>query len=124
PDPESIEPQRRLEKWIPGSLGSLAPRNDGEIWIAHMGNGCVKDEQSPFCSTAATRPPFRPDRRLCKMARAGQVKAGPLRGAAQRLGLELSEHAIMLGPSGPIGACGIGGLVRASAILAFAIQGS
>src|SRR5581483_7182672 len=99
-------------------------RAEGEVWIAHMGNGCVKDEQSPFCSTAATRPPFRPDRRLCKMARAGQVKAGPLRGAAQRLGLELSEHAIMLGPSGPIGACGIGGLVRASAILAFAIQGS
>jgi hypothetical protein len=25
-------------------------------WIAHMGNVCVKDEQSPFCSTAATFP--------------------------------------------------------------------
>ena len=24
------------------------------VWIAHMGNVCVKDEQSPFCSTAAT----------------------------------------------------------------------
>src|SRR4029077_8608149 len=38
--------------------------------------------------------------------------------------LELSEHAFMLDPSGPIGAPRVGSSVRASAILAFAIQGS
>ena len=70
------------------------------------------------------RPPLRPDRGLCRMARADQVKAGPLGPPRSGLGLELSEHAIMLGRSGTIGAPGVGGSVRASAILAFAIQGS
>jgi hypothetical protein len=28
--PESIAPSLRWEKWIPGSLALLAPRNDGE----------------------------------------------------------------------------------------------
>src|SRR6267378_3139419 len=70
------------------------------------------------------RPPLRPDRGVCRMARADQVKAGPFGAAAQRLGLELSEHAIMLGRSGTTGAPRVGGSVRTSAILAFAIQGS
>src|SRR5260221_14190886 len=70
------------------------------------------------------RPPLRPDRGLCRMARADQVKAGPLGPPRSGLGLELSEHAIMLGRSGTIGAPGVGGSVRASAILALAIQGS
>src|SRR5579872_6751906 len=30
--------------------------HDGVLWIAHMGNGCVKDDQPPFCLTAATPP--------------------------------------------------------------------
>src|SRR5258708_13896783 len=70
------------------------------------------------------RPPLRPDRGLCRMTRADQVKAGPFRAAAQRLGLELSEHVIMLGWSGTTGAARVGGSVRAFAILAFSIQGS
>src|SRR3982074_1532659 len=70
------------------------------------------------------RPPRRPDRGVGSMARADQVKAGPFGAAAQRLGLELSEHAIMLGRSGTTGAPRVGGSVRTSAILAFAIQGS
>src|SRR5260221_14063743 len=70
------------------------------------------------------RPPLRPDRGLCRMARADQVKAGPLGPPRSGLGLELSEHAILLGRSGTIGAPGVGGSVRASAILAFSIQGS
>src|SRR6202047_5678426 len=60
------------------------------------------------------RPPLRPDRGLCRMARADQVKAGPLGPPRSGLGLELSEHAIMLGRSGTIGAPGVGGSVRAS----------
>src|SRR5438552_12122762 len=63
------------------------------------------------------RPPLRPDRGLCRMARADQVKAGPLGPPRSGLGLELSEHAIMLGRSGAIGAPAVGGSVRASAIL-------
>src|SRR5436309_14327454 len=70
------------------------------------------------------RPPLRPDRGLRRMARADQVKAGPFGAAAQRLGLDLSEHAIMLVRSGTIGTRRVGGSVRASVILAFAIQGS
>ena len=68
-------------------------------WIAHMGNVCVKDEQSPFCSTAATSS-SRPRAVLDGARRSSQGR--PFRAAAQRLGLELSEHVIMLGPSGPI----------------------
>ena len=49
----------------------------------------------------------------------------PVRAAAQRLGLELSEHAIMLDRSGTTAAPRVGGSVRASSsILAFAIPGS
>ena len=34
---------------------SMFPRfANAEGWIAHMGNVCVKDGQSPFCLTAAT----------------------------------------------------------------------
>ena len=97
-------------------LHSLAAR-----WIAHMGNGCVKDEQPPFCSTAATSS-SRPRTRQDGARRSSQGR--PLGDAAQRLGLDLSEHAIMLVRSGTIGAPRVGGWVRASAILAFAIQGS
>ena len=87
-----------------------------------MGNVCVKDEQSPFCLTAATsssRPRGEED------GARSSSQGRPFRAAAQRLGLELSEHAIMLGPSGTTVAPRVGGSVRASsAILAFAIQGS
>ncbi len=87
-----------------------------------MGNVCVKDEQSPFCSTAVTswsRPRAVPD----GARRSSQGR--PVRAAAQRLGLELSEHAIMLVRSGTTGTLRVGGSVRASsAILAVAIQGS
>src|SRR5438445_12487849 len=93
----------------------------GKVWIAHMGNVCVKDEQSPFCSTAATSS-SRPRAAQDGARRSSQGR--PVRAAAQRLGLELSEHAIMLVPSGTIGAPGVGGSVRASAILAFAIPWS
>ena len=86
-----------------------------------MGNGCVKDEQPPFCSTAATSS-SRPRTRQDGARRSSQGR--PLGDAAQRLGLDLSEHAIMLVRSGTIGAPRVGGWVRASAILAFAIQGS
>ena len=86
-----------------------------------MGNVCVKDEQSPFCSTAATSS-SRP-RAVQDVARRSS-QGRPFRAAAQRLGLELSEHGIMLGASVPIEAPRVGGSVRASAILAFAIQGS
>src|SRR3984893_5265903 len=86
-----------------------------------MGNVYVKDEQSPFCSTAATSS-SRPRAVQDDARRSSQGR--PFRAAAQRLGLELSEHVIMLGASGTTGAPGVGGSVRASAILAFAIQGS
>src|SRR5438034_9658952 len=86
-----------------------------------MGNVCVKDEQSPFCSTAATSS-SRPRAVQDDARRSSQGR--PFRAAAQRLGLELSEHVIMLGPSGTTGTPRVGGSVRASAILAFAIQGS
>ena len=86
-----------------------------------MGNVCVKDEQSPFCSTAATSS-SRPRAVQDGARRSSQGR--PVRAAAQRLGLELSEHVIMLGRSGTTGAPRVGGSVRASAILAFAIQGS
>ena len=86
-----------------------------------MGNVCVKDEQSPFCSTAATSS-SRPRAVLDGARRSSQGR--PFRAAAQRLGLELSEHVIMLGPSGPIETPRDGGSVRASSILALAIQGS
>jgi len=86
-----------------------------------MGMMCVKDEQSPFCSTAATSS-SRPRALQDDARRSSQGR--PFRAAAQRLGLELSEHVIMLGPSGTIGAPRVGGSVRASAILAVAIQGS
>src|SRR5438552_3599507 len=98
---------------------SISPRK--KEWIAHMGNVCVKDEQSPFCSTAATSS-SRPRAVQDDARRSSQGR--PFRAAAQRLGLELSEHVIMLGPSGTTGTPGVGGSVRASAILAFAIQGS
>jgi len=86
-----------------------------------MGNVCVKDEQSPFCSTAAT---FSSRPRVLQDGARRSSQGRPFRAAAQRLGLELSEHAILPGRSGTRGATGAGGLVRASAILAFAIQGS
>ena len=58
-------------------------------WIAHMGNEYVKDEQSPFCSTAVTfwsRPrAVQDDARRSSQGR-------PFRAAAQRLGLDLIEH--------------------------------
>ena len=84
-------------------------------------NVCVKDEQLPFCSTAATFP-SRPRALQDDARRSSQGR--PFRAAAQRLGLELSEHDIMLGGSGTTGAPRDGGSVRASSILAFAIQGS
>jgi hypothetical protein len=96
------------------------PRRE-QSWIAHMGNVCVKDEQSPFCSTAATSS-SRPRALQDDARRSSQGR--PFRAAAQRLGLELSEHVIMLGPSGTIGAPRVGGSVRSSAVLAVAIQGS
>jgi hypothetical protein len=86
-----------------------------------MGNECVKYGQSPFCSTAATSS-SRPRGVQDGARRSSQGR--PFRAAAQRLGLELSEHAIMLGRSGATATLGVGGSVRASAILAFAIQGS
>ena len=76
-----------------------------------MGNVCVKDEQSPFCSTAATSS-SRPRGVQDGARRSSQGR--PFRVAAQRLGLELSEHAIMLGPSGTTAAPRVGGSVRAS----------
>src|SRR5450755_3169827 len=86
-----------------------------------MGNEYVKDEQSLFCSTAVTfwsRPrAVQDDARRSSQGR-------PFRAAAQRLGLDLIEHVIMLGRSGTTGAPGVGGSIRASSILAFAIQGS
>jgi hypothetical protein len=99
---------------------SASPRNDSS-WIAHMGNVYVKDAQSPFCSTAATSS-SRPRALQDDARRSSQGR--PFRGAAQRLGLELIEHVIMLGASGTIGAPRVGGSVRASVILAVAIQGS
>jgi len=65
-----------------------------------MGNVCVKDEQSPFCSTAA--PSSSRPRAVQDDAR-GSSQGRPFRTAAQRLGLELSEHVILLGPSGTTG---------------------
>ena len=98
---------------------SIVPH--AEVWIAHMGNVCVKDEQHLFVRlrpTSSSRPwAAQDDARRSSQGR-------PLRAAAQRLGLELNEHVIMLGRSGTAGAFGVGGSVRASAILAFAIQGS
>ncbi|MGY4326601.1 hypothetical protein ACVWWG_001018 [Bradyrhizobium sp. LB7.2] len=86
-----------------------------------MGKCVCQGEQSPFCSTAATSS-SRPRAVQDGARRSSQGR--PFRAAAQRLGLELSEHAIMLGRLGPIEAPDVGGSVRASAILAFAIQGS
>lgn len=83
---------------------------------------CVsRMKQSPFCSTAATFP-SRPRDLQDDARRSSQGR--PFRVAAQRLGLELSEHVIMLDGSGTTGAPHDGGSVRASSILAFAIQGS
>src|SRR5229473_7530731 len=70
------------------------------------------------------RPPLRPDRGAVQDDARRSSQGRPFRAAAQRLGLELSEHVIMLGRSGTIGAPRVGGSVRASAILAVAIQGS
>jgi hypothetical protein len=86
-----------------------------------MGNVCVKDEQLPFCLTAAT---FSSRPRGVQDGARRSSQGRPFRAAAQRLGLELSEHAILLSPSGTTAAPGVGGSVRASAILSFAIQGS
>src|SRR6185312_13444894 len=88
-------------------------------WIAHMGNVCVKAEQSPFCSTAATSS----SRPLALQDDARRSSQGrPFRAAAQRLGLELIEHVIMQSKrSGMTGVPAGGGSVRASAILAAAI---
>ena len=101
-----------------------APRGNPEakarLDCSH-GNVCVKDEHSPFCSTAATSS-SRPRAVQDDARRSSQGR--PFRAAAQRLGLELSEHVIMLGRLGTTGAPRVGGSVRASAILAFAIQGS
>src|SRR5229473_5975525 len=94
-------------------------RRGNADWIAHMVNVCVKDEQSPFCSTAATSS-SRPRAVQDDARRSSQGR--PFRAAAQRLDLELSEHDIMLVRSGTTGAPRVGGSVRASAILAFAIQ--
>src|ERR1700760_480083 len=68
---------------------SIAPQV--ERWIAHMGNVCVKDEGSPFCSTAATSS-SRPRAVQDGARRSSQGR--PVRAAAQRLDLELSEHVI------------------------------
>ena len=70
------------------------------------------------------RPPLRPDPRALQDVARRASQGRPFRAAAQRLGLELIEHVIMLGPSGTIGAPRFGGSVRTSAILAVAIQGS
>jgi hypothetical protein len=86
-----------------------------------MGKVCVKDEQSPFSSTGAT---FSSRPRALQDDARRSSQGRPFRAAAQRLDLELSEHDIMLVRSGTIGAAGVGGSVRASAILAFAVQGS
>ena len=86
-----------------------------------MGNVYVKREQSPFCSTAAT---FSSRPRGVQDGARRSSQGRPFRAAAQRLGLELSEHAIMLDRSGPTGTAGMVGSVKASAILAVAIQGS
>src|SRR3954452_10750771 len=68
------------------------------------------------------RPPLRPDPRAVQDDARRSSQGRPLRAAAQRLGLELSEHVIMLGRSGTRGAPRVGGSVRASVILAVAIQ--
>jgi hypothetical protein len=84
-----------------------------------MGNVCVKDEQSPFCSTAVTSS-SRPRDGQDGARRSSQGR--PFRVAAQRLGLDLIEHAITLDTSGTIGVLGLA--VRSGhrlAILAFAI---
>src|SRR5260370_14811742 len=82
---------------------------------------CVKDEPSPFCSTAATSS-SRPRAVQDDARRSSQGR--PFRAAAQRLGLELSEHVILLVRLGTIGPHRLGGSVRASAMLAAAIHGS
>ena len=68
-----------------------------QAWIAHMGNVCVKDEQSPFCLTAAT---FSSRPRAVQDGARRSSQGRPLWAAAQRLGLDLIEHAIMLGRVG------------------------
>ena len=70
------------------------------------------------------RPPLRPDPRALQDGARRSSQGRPFRAAAQRLDLELIEHAIMLARSRTIGAPRVGGSVRASVILAFAIQGS
>jgi hypothetical protein len=70
------------------------------------------------------RPPLRPDPQALQDGARRSSQGRPFRAAAQRLDLELIEHAIMLARSGTIGAPRVGGSVRASVILAFAIQGS
>ena len=96
------------------------PEATKQDWIAHMRIRCVKDERPPFCSTAATSS-SRP-RNVQDGARSSS-QGRPVRAAAQRLGLELSEHVIMLDRSGTTGAPRIVGSIKACAILAFAIQG-
>src|SRR2546430_12141445 len=75
-------------------IASAAKQSTGckKVWIAHMGNVCVKDEQAPFCSTAATSS-SRPRAVQDGARRSSQGR--PFRAAAQRLGLELSEHVIL-----------------------------
>jgi len=85
------------------------------------GEGVCQDEQSPFCSTAATsssRPRAVPD----DARRSSQGRL--FRAAAKRLGLELIEHVIMLDRSGPTGAAGMVGSVRASRNPRICDQGS
>src|SRR5438034_6447952 len=61
---------------------AIHSRRDARSWIAHMGNVCVKDEQSPFCSTAAAAS-FRPRAVQDDARRLSQGR--PVRGAAERL---------------------------------------
>jgi hypothetical protein len=112
---QNVSRERETVSSAPASVAKQSIVQRGDRWIAHMGNVCVKDEQLPFCSTAATFP-SRPRALQDDARRSSQGR--PLGAAAQRLGLELSEHVIMLGRSGTTGAPRDGGSVRASSILA------
>ena len=75
------------------------------LWIAHMGV-CVSRRSSHLF--ARLRPPLVPTPRAVQDGARRSSQGRPISAAAQRLDLELSEHAIMLGRSGPIGAPGVG----------------
>jgi hypothetical protein len=81
--------------------GALATKQSSlPLWPLDCSHGDVASQVGARTFWFDRGTPLRPDHSALKMARADQVKAGPAGAAAQRLGLDVIEHAIRLWPSG------------------------